>query len=241
MGAGRSVTENMQRAIVLLSGGLDSTTVLRFAQSQGWEVFGLSFNYGQRHGFELECAKKIASQYKIREHLVLDINMRKIGGSALTDKIKVPKNRSIDSMERDIPVTYVPARNTIFLSFALAWGEALGVSDIFLGVNALDYSGYPDCRPEYIEAYAKMANLATRKGIEDNDKFRFHTPLIKLSKAEIINLGLETGVDFAITNSCYSPESNGRPCGVCDSCILRAKGFSELGILDPLLLKFGLV
>lgn len=223
-----------RRAVVLLSGGLDSTTVLAIAKSEGFEVYAMSFRYGQRHLIELERARRIAARMGAREHIVIDIDLRRIGGSALTADIAVPKDRPLEKMEQEIPVTYVPARNTIFLSFALAWAEVLNTGDIFIGVNALDFSGYADCRPEYIEAYERMANLATSVGVEGKVKFRIHTPLIKLTKAEIIKRGLALGVDYSLTHSCYDPTPEGLACGRCDSCLLRLKGFAEAGTTDPL-------
>jgi 7-cyano-7-deazaguanine synthase len=227
------------KAVVLLSGGLDSTTVLAIAMSQGFDAYAMSFRYGQRHGVELEKAEQVAQHLGASRHIVIDVNLRAIGGSALTSDTAVPKGRSTADMSHGIPITYVPARNTIFLSFALAWAEVLGASDIFVGVNALDYSGYPDCRPEYIEAYERMANLATRAGVEGTPKLKIHAPLIKMSKADIVKTGTALNVDYAITCSCYDPGPDGRPCGGCDSCLLRAKGFAEAGIADPLLVKFG--
>ncbi|HUI62216.1 MAG TPA: 7-cyano-7-deazaguanine synthase QueC [Steroidobacteraceae bacterium] len=225
-------------AVVLLSGGLDSTTTLAIAREAGFELYALSFRYGQRHAVELESAARVAATMAVREHVVADIDLRKFGGSALTAEIAVPKGRSTEAMSAGIPVTYVPARNTVFLSFALAWAETLGSQDIFIGVNALDYSGYPDCRPEYIEAYERMANLATRAGVEGTQRLKIHTPLIRLTKAEIIARGLALGVDYALTSSCYDPGPRGEPCGECDSCALRAKGFREAGASDPLLQRF---
>ena len=223
-----------KRAVVLLSGGLDSATVLAIARSQGFELYALSFSYGQRHIWELEAAARVASSIGVVKHRTAKVDLRIFGGSALTDDIDVPKGRSADDMSHGIPITYVPARNTIFLSFALAWAEVLGSSDIFIGVNALDYSGYPDCRPEFIEAFEKMANLATKAGVEGRQALKIHTPLIAFSKAQIISKGIELGVDYALTSSCYDPSSSGEPCGQCDSCLLRQKGFSEIGIDDPL-------
>jgi 7-cyano-7-deazaguanine synthase len=221
------------RAVVLLSGGLDSTTALAIANAEGFESYALSFRYGQRHVAELAAAQRVASRYGVKQHVIADINLRVFGGSALTADIAVPKDRSVDHMSDGIPVTYVPARNTIFLSFALAWAEVLEASDMFIGVNALDYSGYPDCRPEYIEAYEKLANLATKAGVEGRQRLRIHTPLLRLTKAEIIRKGLELGVDYSLTSSCYDPAADGAPCGRCDSCQLRKKGFETLGITDP--------
>ncbi|GAB0150292.1 7-cyano-7-deazaguanine synthase QueC [Marichromatium sp. PS1] len=228
----------MTPAVVLLSGGLDSTTVLAIAKDQGFAPHALSFRYGQRHGCELDAAARVAAQLGVVEHVIADIDLRRFGGSALTADIAVPKGRSAEEMDSAIPVTYVPARNTVFLSFALAWAETLGASDIFIGVNALDYSGYPDCRPEYIAAYEQMANLATVAGVEGRQRLRIHTPLIDLTKARIIQRGLALGVDYALTSSCYDPDAHGRPCGGCDSCLLRAKGFAEAGVADPLLNRF---
>lgn len=226
-----------KKAIVLLSGGLDSTTVLAIARSQGYEVYALSFSYGQRHIWELEAASRVAAALGVKQHKVASIDLRVFGGSALTADIAVPKGRSADDMSHGIPITYVPARNTIFLSFALAWAEVVGSSDIFIGVNALDYSGYPDCRPEFIEAYERMANLATKAGVEGRQALKIHTPLIALSKAEIVQKGIELGVDYSLTSSCYDPSPTGEPCGECDSCILRQKGFRENGMKDPLRYK----
>jgi 7-cyano-7-deazaguanine synthase len=223
-----------RRAVVLLSGGLDSATVLAIAHSQGYEPYALSFSYGQRHIWELEAAARVATAIGAAEHKVSQIDLRIFGGSALTADIAVPKGRGMEEMGHGIPITYVPARNTIFLSFALAWAEVLGSSDIFIGVNALDYSGYPDCRPEFIEAFEKMANLATKAGVEDHQALKIHTPLIAMSKAEIIARGIELGVDYALTSSCYDPSAMGVPCGQCDSCLLRQKGFNENGREDPL-------
>jgi len=228
----------MGRAVVLLSGGLDSSTTLAIAQAQGFEAYALSFRYGQRHTVELTAAAQVAKAMGVSRHVVADIDLRVFGGSALTDDIGVPKGRSIEQMGDGIPVTYVPARNTIFLSFSLAWAEVLEASDVFIGVNALDYSGYPDCRPEYIEAYQRMADLATKAGVEGRQKLRIHTPLIEFTKAAIIRKGAALGVDFSTTSSCYDPGSGGRPCGACDSCLLRAKGFAEAGMADPLLARF---
>jgi 7-cyano-7-deazaguanine synthase len=224
----------LKRAVVLLSGGLDSATVLAIARSKGYELYALSFSYGQRHIWELQAAARVAESIGVAQHRTATIDLRIFGGSALTDDIEVPKGRSADAMSRGIPITYVPARNTIFLSFALAWAEVLDSSDIFIGVNALDYSGYPDCRPEFIEAFETMANLATKAGVEGRQALKIHTPLIAMSKAEIIQKGIELGVDYSLTSSCYDPSPDGEPCGQCDSCLLRQKGFSENGIEDPL-------
>ncbi|HXG67827.1 MAG TPA: 7-cyano-7-deazaguanine synthase QueC [Blastocatellia bacterium] len=223
-----------KKAVVLLSGGLDSTTALAVALSEGHEVYAMSFRYGQRHAVELESARRVAHAMGVERHIIVDIDLRAIGGSALTDDIEVPKDRAGDEMASGIPVTYVPARNTIFLSFALAWAETLGAEDIFMGVNALDYSGYPDCRPEYIEAFERMANLATKAGVEGRMKLKIHTPLIAMTKAEIIKTGLALGVDYSLTHSCYDPTPDGLACGRCDSCQLRLKGFREAGAQDPL-------
>jgi len=223
----------MKRAVVLLSGGLDSATTLAIAKEEGYEVFALSFRYGQRHEIELASAERVAKSLGVSEHRVIEIDLRGFGGSALTDAIEVPKNRGTDEMASGIPVTYVPARNTIFLSYALAWAEVIGAHDIFIGVNALDYSGYADCRPEYIAAFQLVANLATRAGVEGAGP-RLRAPLIDLSKAEIIRLGLSLGVDYSLTTSCYDPEPDGSACGRCDSCKLRLKGFAEAGSEDPI-------
>ena len=223
-----------KKAVVLLSGGLDSATVLAIARRDGYESYALSFSYGQRHVWELEAARQVAASIGVKLHRVAEIDLRVFGGSALTDDIAVPKGRGTEEMSHGIPVTYVPARNTIFLSFALAWAEVLGSSDIFIGVNALDYSGYPDCRPEYIEAFEKMANLATKAGVEGRQLLKIHTPLIAMTKAQIIAAGVELGVDYGLTSSCYDPSTTGEPCGQCDSCLLRQKGFRENGMEDPL-------
>lgn len=222
------------KAVVLLSGGLDSTTALAIARAEGYELYAISFSYGQRHLIELESASKVATAMGVEKHLIAGFDLRAIGGSALTDQIDVPKERSAEEIPSGIPVTYVPARNTIFLSFALAWAEALGAQDIFIGVNALDYSGYPDCRAEYIEAFEKMATLATKAGVEGLMRLKIHTPLIAMTKAEIIKTGLDLGVDYSLTHSCYDPTSEGLACGRCDSCRLRLKGFAEAGVTDPL-------
>jgi 7-cyano-7-deazaguanine synthase len=220
------------KAVCLLSGGLDSATCLALARREGYECYALSFDYGQRHRIELDAAARVAEWLGAKRHIVAKIGLDAFGGSALTAAIDVPKGRSADEMDHGIPVTYVPARNTIFLSFALAWGEVLGTGHLFIGVNALDYSGYPDCRPEFIEAYERMANLATKAGVEGTARVQIHTPLLRLSKAEIVKLGHELGVPFGLTHSCYDPAPDGRPCGACDSCILRRKGFEEAGIED---------
>ena len=225
--------EFKKKAVVLLSGGLDSATALAIAKDLGYELYSLSFSYGQRHVFELESARKISEIMGSEKHLVITMNLNDIGGSALTGDTAVPKGRSHDEMVQDIPVTYVPARNTIFLSFALGWAEVLGASDIFIGVNAVDYSGYPDCRPEYIAAYETMANLATRAGVENKTRIRIQTPLISLTKAQIIQKGTALGVDYSLTHSCYDPAIDGAACGLCDSCLLRKKGFESAGVPDP--------
>jgi 7-cyano-7-deazaguanine synthase len=222
-----------RRAVVLLSGGLDSATAFAVARAEGFACYALSFAYGQRHERELESARRLAAALGAREHLVLRLDLRAIGGSALTADIPVPKGRSAEAIGTGIPVTYVPARNTIFLSHALAWAEVLESQDIFIGVNALDYSGYPDCRPEYIEAFERMASLATKAGVEGRSRLTIHTPLIRLSKAQIIQRGTDLGVDFGLTWSCYEPRPDGRACGLCDSCRLRGKGFAEAGLPDP--------
>ena len=222
------------KAVCLLSGGLDSATCLALARRDGFDCYALSFDYGQRHRVELECAAKVAASLGASQHRILRFDLREFGQSALTSDIPVPKGRSADEMGAEIPVTYVPARNTIFLSFALAWAEVLEASDIFIGVNALDYSGYPDCRPEFIEAFTRMANLATKAAVEGRTEIRIHTPLLRLTKAGIVKLAAEVGLDFSLTHSCYDPDSEGRPCGACDSCVLRRKGFEEAGIVDPL-------
>ncbi|HOE32503.1 MAG TPA: 7-cyano-7-deazaguanine synthase QueC [Smithella sp.] len=222
------------KAVVLLSGGLDSATTLAIARDRGFEIYALSFRYGQRHAVEMKAARRIARKNKVAGHLILNMDLRKIGGSALTADIHVPKNQTGSVLKRKIPVTYVPARNTIFLAYALAWAEVIGSHDIFIGVNALDYSGYPDCRPRYIAAFRKLANLATKAGVEGKQKLAIHAPLIKMSKAEIIKKGMDLGVDYSLTHSCYDPSPSGEPCGECDSCLLRLKGFREAGLKDPL-------
>jgi 7-cyano-7-deazaguanine synthase len=222
----------MPGAVVLLSGGLDSTTTLAIARYEGYSLSAMTFAYGQRHQIEVAAARRIATESAVQRHLVVPIDLRVFGGSALTAELPVPKDRSPEEMAESIPITYVPARNTIFLSYALAWAEVLDVSDLFLGVNALDYSGYPDCRPEYLEAYERVANLATRAAVEGRH-LTIHAPLLHLTKAEIIRKGLELGVDYAQTTSCYEPDGEGRACGRCDSCRLRLKGFAEAGLKDP--------
>ena len=222
-----------RKAVVLLSGGLDSTTVLAVAKDQGFEPYAISFRYGQRHIVELEAARRVAAAAHVDGHVVCDIDLRVFGGSALTADVDVPKHESAEDLSEDeIPITYVPARNTVFLSFALAYAEVIGSTDIFIGVNALDYSGYPDCRPEYIAAYEQMANLATRAGVEGN-AIKIHTPLINLTKAETVELGTKLGVDYSLTLSCYDPDEDGRSCGHCDSCLLRLRGFADAGLADP--------
>jgi 7-cyano-7-deazaguanine synthase len=224
---------NSRPCVVLLSGGLDSTTTLAIAKERGFKPYALTFRYGQRHEVEIEASRRIANQFGVADHVVANIDLRAFGGSALTADIEVPKDRDVNDSSEGIPVTDVPARNTIFLSFALAWAEVLGASDIFIGVNALDYSGYPDCRPEYIEAYERMANLATRAGVEGQTRLKVHTPLINLTKAQIVQRGLELGVNYSQTITCYDPTPEGAACGRCDACQLRLKGFAEIGIEDP--------
>lgn len=220
--------------VVLLSGGLDSATTLAIARSQGFEPFALSFRYGQRHQVEIECARRVAADQGVAKHVILDIDLRQFGGSALTSDLPVPKGRDLASMSEGIPTTYVPARNTVFLSFALAWAETLESADIFVGVNAVDYSGYPDCRPEYIEAYQQMANLATKAGVEGRTKLTIHTPLIRMTKGQIISAGLSLGVNYGLTSTCYDPDpASGAACGQCDACLIRLKGFAENGVSDP--------
>ncbi len=223
----------MPTAVLLLSGGLDSTTMLALATKEGYDVYAMTFRYGQRHSAEIEAARRVAKHFGVHDHVIVDIDLRTFGGSALTADIDVPKDRSDDAIAKGIPITYVPARNTIFLSFCLAWAEVLGASDIFIGVNALDYSGYPDCRPEYVAAFERMANLGTRGGVEGTTPVRIRTPLMDLTKREIVQLGLSLGVDYAITLSCYDPSPDGVACGHCDACRLRLRGFSEAGADDP--------
>ena len=220
-------------AVILLSGGLDSTTVLAIAKDQGYDPYALSFRYGQRHAIELESARQVAAAQHVKRHVVADIDLRVFGGSSLTSDLAVPKHDAAEELSEEIPSTYVPARNTIFLSFALAYAETINAQDVFIGVNALDYSGYPDCRPEYIAAFQTMANLATKVGVEGG-QLTIHTPLITLTKAEIIATGIQLGVDYSLTSSCYDPSASGSPCGHCDSCLLRLKGFAEAGHVDPL-------
>jgi 7-cyano-7-deazaguanine synthase len=227
------VTNASPAAVVLLSGGLDSTTLVAYALDAGFAVRAMTFRYGQRHAVEIEAARRVASRYGVRDHVIVDIDLRVFGGSALTSGMEVPKDRAPEEMQHGIPITYVPARNTIFLSFALAYAEVLGASDIFVGVNAVDYSGYPDCRPEYIAAYERMANLATRGAVEGTTPVRIRTPLIDLSKREIIALGRRLGVDYSVTSSCYDPLPNGAACGHCDACRLRLDAFRAAGMEDP--------
>lgn len=222
------------KAVCLLSGGLDSSTCLAYARRAGFECYALSFDYGQRHRVELESAAKVAAALGAKDHRVVRVDLSGFGGSALTDNIAVPKHKSVEELTPGIPVTYVPARNTVFLSLALGWAEVLGAGDLFLGVNAIDYSGYPDCRPEYIAAFERLANLATKAGVEGSVTTKIHTPLIELTKGGIVRLALELGLDFRLTSSCYDPDAEGRPCGECDSCLLRRKGFAEVGMEDPL-------
>jgi 7-cyano-7-deazaguanine synthase len=223
-----------RRAVVLLSGGLDSTTTAAIARSEGCELYALTFAYGQRHEAEVAAAQRVAAKLGVAQHSVCHIDLRAFGGSALTSDLAVPKGRSLDEMSHGIPVTYVPARNTIFLSFALAWAEVLGANDIYIGVNAVDYSGYPDCRPEFIAAFEHVARLGTKAGVEGTQHLKIHTPLISLSKAEIIRKGLELGVDYSLTTSCYDPGPDGAACGQCDACLLRLKGFAENEARDPI-------
>ncbi len=225
--------EENKKAIILLSGGLDSTTVMAMAKHAGYDLYAMSFDYGQRHLFELEAAKNLAHAYGVKAHLLIETDLTRIGGSALTDTISVPKDRHMDADKNEIPVTYVPARNTIFLSYALAWSEVLSAPDIFLGVNAIDYSGYPDCRPEYIHAFEQLANLATKAGVEGTLIIQIHTPLIQMTKADIIRKGVALGVDYGLTHSCYDPDTTGSACSRCDSCLLRKKGFADAGVADP--------
>ena len=224
----------MKKAVILLSGGLDSATTLAIAQNDGFTPYGLTFSYGQRHQFEIGASQKIAEACNLTDHIITEIDLRSFGGSALTDDIDVPKDRSESTMSGSIPVTYVPARNTIFLSFALAWAEVLQSNDIFLGVNSMDYSGYPDCRPEYIQSFQAMANLATKAGVDGDQSITIHTPLISMTKGEIIRKGLALGVDYSLTHSCYDPDKAGNACGRCDSCRIRLKGFQEAGTADPI-------
>jgi 7-cyano-7-deazaguanine synthase len=227
------MTLGESKAVVLLSGGLDSTTVAAMAREQGFEVYALSFDYGQNHKIELESAKRIAAQLAVARHVIVKVDLRSFGGSALTSDLPVPKHRTAEAIGHGIPTTYVPARNMVFLSLAMAWAETLGATDIFLGVNALDYSGYPDCRPEFIDAFEKMANLGTKMGTEEGKRITIHTPLIAMTKRQIVEAGLRLGVDYAMTVSCYDPNERGEACGACDACLLRLKGFSEAGVADP--------
>lgn len=229
-----SKSTTLKPAVVLVSGGLDSATVLAIARTEGFALHALSFDYGQRHRFELEAAARVCEANDVKQHIVFPLDLREFGGSALTDDIAVPKDRSDDEIETGIPITYVPARNTIFLSVALGWAEVLGSFDLFIGVNAIDYSGYPDCRPEFIRSFESLADLATKAGVEGEDRFRVHTPLISLTKADIIRKGTELGVDYSLTHSCYDPHGQGLSCGHCDSCRLRLKGFAEAGLVDPI-------
>jgi 7-cyano-7-deazaguanine synthase len=229
------MAQDSKRAVVLVSGGLDSATTLAIACRDDFEPFALSFDYGQRHRFELDAARRVCEATGVTRHLIFNLDLRSIGGSSLTSDLPVPKDRSEGEMTAGIPATYVPARNTIFLSVALGWAETLGAYDIYLGVNAIDYSGYPDCRPEYIAAFERLAKLATKAGVEGTGVWKIHTPLIRMSKAEIIKTGIELGVDYSLTHSCYDPDAAGRPCGRCDSCELRLKGFAEAGLQDPLI------
>ena len=224
----------MKKAVILLSGGLDSVTCLAIAKSKDYSLYALTFRYGQRHQFEIGAAKECALSQQVENHIIMDIDLRSFGGSALTDNIDVPKDRIETNITDDIPITYVPARNTIFLSFALAYSESIGCSDIFIGVNALDYSGYPDCRPEYISAFEAMSNLATKSGVTGKSSIKIHTPLIDMGKHEIIKTGSSLGVDYSITHSCFDPDINGISCGRCDACALRLKGFKKAGIADPI-------
>jgi 7-cyano-7-deazaguanine synthase len=222
-----------RKAVVLVSGGLDSATILAIAAHEGFELYAMSFDYGQRHRYELEASQKVCAHANVTRHITVPLDLRAFGGSALTDEIAVPKDRTDSEMSGGIPITYVPARNTIFLSIALGWAEVLGAFDLFIGVNAVDYSGYPDCRPEFVAAFQSMANLATKSGVEGDSVWKVHAPLISLSKADIIRRGLELGVDYSLTHSCYDPDPAGRSCGHCDSCQLRLKGFAEVGMSDP--------
>jgi 7-cyano-7-deazaguanine synthase len=233
-------TNPLPKAVVLFSGGLDSSTVVAMAQQQGFDVHALSFRYGQRHVVELQAAQAVAQSLGLRHHITVDVDLRAFGGSALTADVAVPKGAQAHPAQNGIPITYVPARNTVFLSFALAWAETLGSVDIFMGVNAMDYSGYPDCRPEYIQAFERMAHLATKAGVEGVERLKIHTPLMAMNKAQIIQAGVGLGVNHALTSSCYDPGPQGQPCGACASCQLRHKGFSEAGLDDPLYQRFGL-
>lgn len=227
------ILDTHPRAVVLVSGGLDSATTLALARRDGFDCYAISFDYGQRHRCELEAARRVCASLGAADHVVIQLDLRRFGGSALTDELEVPKDRDEQAMSAEIPVTYVPARNTVFLSIALGWAEVLGAFDIYLGVNAVDYSGYPDCRPEFIEQFATLANVATKAGVEGTGRFRLHAPLIDLTKGEIVQLGTELGVDYALTHSCYAPHDDGTPCGRCDSCRLRLAGFAAAGLQDP--------
>jgi 7-cyano-7-deazaguanine synthase len=228
------MSQHAKPAVVLLSGGLDSTTTLAIAKHAGFRLQALTFQYGQRHAAEIEAARRVAQAFDVERHVIVDIDLRVFGGSALTDELTVPKNRPLEEISIGIPITYVPARNTIFLAYALAFAEVTHSEDIFIGVNALDFSGYPDCRPEYIRAFEAMANLATKAAVEGHQHMRIHSPLMQLSKAEIIHRGLALGVDYGLTHSCYDPNPDGSSCGQCDSCLLRLKGFQEAGVADPI-------
>jgi 7-cyano-7-deazaguanine synthase len=228
------MNQHPKPAVVLLSGGLDSTTTLAIAEQAGFRLHALTFQYGQRHAIEVAAARRVAQAFEVERHVVVEVDLRVFGGSALTDELAVPKNRPAEEISHGIPITYVPARNTIFLAYALAFAEITHAEDIFVGVNALDYSGYPDCRSEYIRAFEAMANLATKAAVEGRQRLRIHTPLIELNKAQIIRRGLDLGVDYALTHSCYDPAPDGAACGECDSCLLRLKGFKEAGVADPI-------
>jgi 7-cyano-7-deazaguanine synthase len=230
---GVSMSQQPKPAVVLLSGGLDSTTTLAIAKHEGFRLHALTFRYGQRHAIEVEAARRVAQTFDVERHVIVDIDLRVFGGSALTDELVVPKSRSPEEISDGIPVTYVPARNSVFLAYALAFAEVSQSEDIFIGVTALDYSGYPDCRPEYIQAFEAMANLATKAAVEGHQRMRIHTPLIHLNKAQIIRRGLDLGVDYGLTHSCYDPSPDGSSCGQCDACLLRLKGFKEVGVADP--------
>ena len=227
------MSEPARKAVVLLSGGLDSATTVAMAQSRGFDVHAITFRYGQRHEAEIQAAHRVAAAFGLKHHVISEIDLRMFGGSALTSQDEIPKGRALDDMADEIPVTYVPARNTIFLSFALAYAEVLDARDIFIGVNALDYSGYPDCRPDYIAAYERMANLATKQGVDGEGKVTLHTPLIDMTKGQIVEAGLALGVDYSITSTCYDPSDQGAACGACDACLLRLKGFAENDMNDP--------
>jgi 7-cyano-7-deazaguanine synthase len=231
------MSQQPKSAVVLLSGGLDSTTTLAIAKHEGFRLHALTFQYGQRHAIEIDAARRVAQAFGVERHVIVDIDLRIFGASALTDDLAVPKSRALDEIARGIPITYVPARNTIFLAYALAFAEVTESADIFIGVNALDYSGYPDCRLEYICAFETMANLATKAAVEGHQQLRIHTPLIQLTKAQIVQRGLELGVDYSLTHSCYDPSPEGASCGQCDSCLLRLKGFSEAGVADPIIYR----